>query len=751
MASYDFNRPLTLIGNKLIKEGNEGIIISIKKFKKTQNWGVYFKNGSFQYYSVKEINNPKHNIILQENSNNDGYSFNINNINNILLIKDKKIIYNIVIQSINHALSQLSLSPEKLAQLQNIKSQIEASPIVEQQPVSKRSRELSQNPVGRQPKRTSRGPSVAGPSVRPPGFSESSSEGPKDSFIPNFSDQSKIIGLHFEKAFKMSPSNKNKYFKGEVISGFSDNWRVKYEDEEEETLTNDDLLDLLKPKKNRLHETVTQVKVRVYDLPEFTNIRANIPNLYFHNLHNGILLPLFIYELVLQLIKKDSEKVKLIYEKLETLIPNTMKRNNSLDINNDIINYYEDKKEPFLIDANASGRSDPILHFKNMKSYFLKLLENTYSKKDMIIKGKTFTINEELIKLLIKYFDNYKIRFKEKFLNNDMPMRYSSNGKCICYLCGKEVHTKKYEIEHILPNTISYITGVINFPLNYSYSHPECNKAKDYYIPTLKYEIPNKVELKNYAIELNELLDNVKQELNLDILNDDIARKIYKQFIQKLPVSAKQIENIKKITDKVYEIAERANKGKQQMQEGGLYQTQTKNIRDITENFVKNLNKKTTQLKISNLTKILQLNNTIKELSKMLMKESNEIKREILKDLLNYIETVYSILNGRRNTYGGNQQVGDKKNYEAFFKFFSLDDSMEDTRTKNYFPNEETYRTLPTIMTVNERIKFYKARLIVLNDFSFQLCNAYNFPNYTAFIVSRYNECVNLNFNDVIS
>jgi len=54
----------------------------------------------------------------------------------------------------------------------------------------------------------------------------------------------------------------------------------------------------------------------------------------------------------------------------------------------------------------------------------------------------------------------------------------------VCYICGRTIHKQSdNNTDHIVPITLSYITGTINFPLAYSPTHRICNQSKSEKIP----------------------------------------------------------------------------------------------------------------------------------------------------------------------------------------------------------------------------------------------------------------------------
>jgi len=124
---------------------------------------------------------------------------------------------------------------------------------------------------------------------------------------------------------------------------------------------------------------------------------------------------------------------------------------------------------------------------------------------------KNNTINKVLFKTLYTLYDD-----DHPMLAQPISLKYHTLHKSnkedinnVCYLCGKVIkHNNDLknqqsivsgEIDHIIPVAPAFILGILNFPLNYAYTHRECNSIKLNNIPLHE----TNTELDEYYISAN--------------------------------------------------------------------------------------------------------------------------------------------------------------------------------------------------------------------------------------------------------
>lgn len=114
----------------------------------------------------------------------------------------------------------------------------------------------------------------------------------------------------------------------------------------------------------------------------------------------------------------------------------------------------------------------------------------------------------------------------------------------VCYLCGKVIKhnndLKKQlsivsgQIDHIIPVVPAFILGILNFPLNYAYTHSECNSAKSDDLP-----------VHETNTELEELYIKSKY-------NEDLESQFKYTIKDAYDIFAKLIENAPTIKENYY-------------------------------------------------------------------------------------------------------------------------------------------------------------------------------------------------------
>lgn len=160
-------------------------------------------------------------------------------------------------------------------------------------------------------------------------------------------------------------------------------------------------------------------------------------------------------------------------------------------------------------------------------------VQNLFGINNALIKYKSLrpSLNNSIYMLKNVFYEANRtlIQMPKDRVNQIEPLRYyksadsSTNGSCMCFLCGKiiksteipqprassstrqplPVHKIKGQVEHIVPFLLSVLLGVINTPLNYGYAHQECNGSKSQKVPDVPEVSPERPS--PFAIVLNYL------------------------------------------------------------------------------------------------------------------------------------------------------------------------------------------------------------------------------------------------------
>lgn len=377
------------------------------------------------------------------------------------------------------------------------------------------------------------------------------------------------------------------------------------------------------------------------------------------------------------------------------------------------------------------------VHFAEKRDIELRLTKNK-TRDDLIkefvpftFKGNIFTFesfkdyctfvlayqinkfNKEIIKTNIDYY-NYiytdnTINYKNACIKySDTKQKQFESNCTVCFLCGKRLHYEEYQKtdkrlinahnDHIVPLLIGWITGIIHCPVNYSIVHGACNESKSKRVP-----FPN-INIQNYQTLYNRLV-TLSSTVDIETITDSIADELFKAYTSKLPTEL-QTEDIKKLI---------FDKFSAKLQGG----------------YRPSINYKTSLMTqpVKERDQILQ---TIRVLEHLLDAENGYI-------VLDVIKFFYLVLDLQKKKFTGG---GKEDNMiKAFFN--SFDDKARDLKDNTVY------------MDIDDRVTFFKERIVLLMEFSFKLYEEYkptkNYINYSDFIVDRVQHVLNYQTNSKLT
>lgn len=318
-----------------------------------------------------------------------------------------------------------------------------------------------------------------------------------------------------------------------------------------------------------------------------------------------------------------------------------------------------------------------------------------------------------------------------------------------CYICGFKLNYdsnhsfKNMQIDHIIPEAVAWVTGVIHTPYNYELAHQPCNGSKSNSLP---------ISISDIMIdeELKIRLQSIKPKLEFDESIIEQYSKEITEVFKKLPLELQTQEN--------YSIIVERAKSKLNMQRGGLK----------TLNFDKLI---LTERKSVKLT-IIELYSLLNEY----IISKNYYAIGILLELIKYFNLVDDIIGTRHHkshimTGGMSDAVFNK--IQAYFRSFSnkggdnyknlqrilnptdisnCDKKIQEIRsTKDEVAKGQLIERNTVCMMDETRANYYINRIILFNEFSNNLYQLYKtqkgYQSYTDFIVERFQRLMNFNAN----
>jgi len=183
-----------------------------------------------------------------------------------------------------------------------------------------------------------------------------------------------------------------------------------------------------------------------------------------------------------------------------------------------------------LIHAYLLGRLNTVLKLdvhgngdkKLAKKRYIDAFQNFYT-----LKPPLYLINRVDSSYL--YLNNTSHKFY--FNKSSQQPKPKPAADPVCYICGRTIHNHSdNNTDHIIPVTLSYITGTINFPLAYSPTHRICNQSKTEKIPLHLNEVTGGA-LKNL---INKTLHEEPNHISLVLDNlETVSPEILKEELKK--------------------------------------------------------------------------------------------------------------------------------------------------------------------------------------------------------------------------
>lgn len=346
------------------------------------------------------------------------------------------------------------------------------------------------------------------------------------------------------------------------------------------------------------------------------------------------------------------------------------------------------------------------------------------------------TKNEILFKTLYKLYDD-----THSMLVNPVGLKYhTDDSKNVCYLCGKVIDhytnikdkytTVSGEIDHIIPVVPSFILGILNFPLNYTYSHRECNSVKSNELPV--HETNN---------DINELYIKVKYEVDLSkqfkyTVKD--AYHLFEKLIDDKPHIKSQLNDFNyNINNETEYYIKKLNYGYELLneiyvQKGGLIHN--KSSEDLLKNiYQKPLSSKKSYSMLSSLVKYFEQKTQSLHNTKCI-NSITIMKYLIYSDITGYFKFVLKLINPTSLSGGAKRRI---ENLDNNIKKYLSD--ME----KNQFIKNIAQ---PQVWDINQRIEFlkyrYKCSFLFSLEYFKQSTGNDSINDYIKFIEDRIQHCI---------
>ena len=449
------------------------------------------------------------------------------------------------------------------------------------------------------------------------------------------------------------------------------------------------------------------------------SIRTNMKTVFDTK---NILIPMYIFELYLDYLSNNDFYYKVSYYNFNKAMgrhpylpcgPNVKEPCSSL--NNEIELFNNEMKPPIIVYLNRVKYP-----FNTFKEYLSALMKYIINER----------VTENVINTILESFDNLP-SFKQCAINGHL--RYSpviedaeQRSECtICYLCGRRLFYNRNgketntDIDHIVPYISGYITGVIHFPSNYLPTHAKCNGPKSDNLPNI------------YSIDatLQAKLADMQANIPYDKLRDDISEKIIKSIFKSLPEQFNNPDKVKDILSYAVTLVDDNVFKKQKISRGGnkdldkmekdVYSKKSSDMsieyhHPITPEKSSKLKKK--HLSSSKISYTSELNHTIQMLNRKLQLKNiitvnDNIEVKILIELINYLTICLDIMHTPRHIHSGGGLT-----YTQFFNKYG----NEDLAPAHFGSDEEIQ-----LMSIDDRVKFFKARIELYVNFSFLLARSY--------------------------
>jgi len=392
--------------------------------------------------------------------------------------------------------------------------------------------------------------------------------------------------------------------------------------------------------------------------------------------------------------------------------------------------------------------------------YNRELILKQLTKEKSEIYGATLKTYDDMPKLLTKkQADECSLKYSPDVFLNSTEIDDTKSGCPACYLCGRRIYyisdkgeaeklkLINMQVEHIIPFITSYITGVINFPMNYVYSHKECNGLKSDNLP-VEIESKSSQSIKSLLDALETHIDYEKLKTNVaEDVKNIISKRLKPLFDDDNFEEEVKMDILRQLLDEIFRLISEDQRSKieryatrrtRARRGGGKSREEPSEpeIHDVIISRRKYINNEYNEFMIREIRHTIAVvlndigSNYRSDLSALL----------IIQELITYLEMSIQSIESFDNRPRSRSRSASRSSmqsggaYESYFKQFEI--PLKINQADPSLNNEY-------LMTISDRVKFLEIRFYLFNIFSFNLCKAYSdSQSYSDFIKVRLQHCL---------
>jgi hypothetical protein len=402
----------------------------------------------------------------------------------------------------------------------------------------------------------------------------------------------------------------------------------------------------------------------------------------------------------------------------------------------------------------------------SFNDYNRELILNQLNGEKSEIYGATLKTYDDIPNLITKKkADECSLKYSPDVFLNRNEIDDTKSGCPACYLCGRRIYyinekgkeeklkLINMQVEHIIPFITSYITGVINFPMNYVYTHKECNGLKSDNLP---------VEIESISSQsIKSLLDSLESHIDYEKLTTNVAEDVKNLISKQLkPLfdddnfeEEVKINILRELLDEVFRLIRedqrsiierdhihatrrtRARIGGAKSREES-YEPYEPEIHDAKISRAKYINHEYNEFMVGEIRHTIAV--VLNDIGSKYTSDMSALL--IIQELITYLEMSIQSIESFDNRPRSRSRSASRSimqsggAYESYFKQFDIPlkiNQADPSLNHDY------------LMTISERVKFLENRFYLFNIFSFNLCKAYSDTQlYSDFIKNRLQYCL---------